>query len=242
LRKCAGKEKLVILDFIGNHKSFLHKPLALFGKEARHLADFARKAQANQLPLPDGCYVNYDLELIDFLKSLDGDGIRNEYAALRDSLGRRPTLAEFYRSGSSMQAMRSEYQSWFALVEAMDDLDPDEQEIAAKHRAFLREVETTNMTKSFKMVLLEAFQELDGWCCSGDARCLATCRRPIAQCRTRPTRLGIAIGWTILLKPGRAGIAPPVRPSISAWRPAGSGHRSRRRLAITKNLRCWCRN
>lgn len=163
LRKCAGKNKLVILDFIGNHKSFLHKPQALFGKEARHLADFARKAQTNQLPLPDGCYVNYDLELIDFLKSLDGDGIRNEYAALRDSLGRRPTLAEFYRSGSSMQAMRSDYQSWFALVEAMDDLDPDEQEIVAKHRAFLREVETTNMNKSFKMVLLEAFQELDGW-------------------------------------------------------------------------------
>ncbi|KQV85321.1 DEAD/DEAH box helicase [Massilia sp. Root351] len=163
LRKSAGKDKLVILDFIGNHKSFLHKPLALFGKEARHLADFARKAQANQLLLPDGCYVNYDLELIDFLKSLDGDGIRNEYAALRNSLGRRPTLAEFYRSGSSMQAMRSDFQSWFTLVEAMDDLDPDEQEIAAKHRAFLREVETTNMTKSFKMVLLEAFQELDGW-------------------------------------------------------------------------------
>jgi len=36
------------------------------------------------------------------------------------------------------------------------------REFVARHRAFLREVETTNMTKSFKMVLLEAFQEVDG--------------------------------------------------------------------------------
>jgi superfamily II DNA or RNA helicase/HKD family nuclease/SOS-response transcriptional repressor LexA len=173
LRKSEGKEKLVVLDFIGNHKSFLHKPLALFGNEARRLADFARKAEANQLQLPDGCYVNYDLELIDFLKSLDGNGIRNEYAALRDSLGRRPSLAEFYRSGASMQAVRNDYQSWFALVEEMEDLDSDEQDIVAKYRAFLREVETTAMTKSFKMVLLEAFQELDGWGASPSTEQLA---------------------------------------------------------------------
>ncbi|WP_093390743.1 DUF3427 domain-containing protein [Rugamonas rubra] len=165
LRKSDGKEKLVILDFIGNHKSFLHKPQALFGVESsyKHLANFARKAQANQLNLPDGCFVNYDLQLIEFLKSLDSDGIKNEYEALRNSLGRRPALAEFYRSGASMQLMRNDYGSWFALVDAMEDLDVDEQEILAAHRAFLREVETTSMTKSFKMVLLEAFQELNGW-------------------------------------------------------------------------------
>lgn len=31
LRVAEGKEKLVVLDFIGNHASFLHKPQALFG-------------------------------------------------------------------------------------------------------------------------------------------------------------------------------------------------------------------
>lgn len=165
LRKSEGKERLVILDFIGNHKSFLHKPQALFEVDAsyKQLAKFARQAEANKLLLPDGCFVNYDLQLLDFLKSLDSDGIRNEYAALRDSLGRRPTLAEFYRSGASVQAMRNDYGDWYSLVLAMDDLDLSEQEIVAKHRAFLRELETTAMTKSFKMVLLEAFQELDGW-------------------------------------------------------------------------------
>lgn len=165
LRKSEGKERLVILDFIGNHKSFLHKPVALFEIDASYkkLADFARKAEANQLDLPEGCFVNYDLKLIEFLKSLDSEGTKNEYIALRDSLGRRPTLAEFYRAGASMPALRKEYGDWYALVQAMDDLDANEQVIAAKHRSFLRELEITSMNKSFKMVLLEALQEMDGW-------------------------------------------------------------------------------
>ena len=165
LRKSEGKERLVILDFIGNHKSFLHKPVALFEIDASYkkLADFARKAEANQLDLPEGCFVNYDLKLIEFLKSLDSEGTKNEYIALRDSLGRRPTLAEFYRAGASMPAMRKEYGDWYALVQAMDDLDANEQVIAATHRSFLRELEITSMNKSFKMVLLEALQEIDGW-------------------------------------------------------------------------------
>lgn len=165
LRKNDGKAHLVVLDFIGNHKSFLHKPQALFGIESgyKKLADFARKAEANKLSLPEGCFVNYDLKLIEFLKSLDSDGIKNEYAALRDSLGRRPALAEFYRSGASMQVMRNDYSDWFSLVNTMNDLDGVDHEIARTHQAFLSELETTAMTKSFKMVLLEAFQELDGW-------------------------------------------------------------------------------
>jgi len=165
LRKCHGKENLIVLDFIGNHKSFLHKPQALFGIEAnfKKLAGFARQVEAQRLQLPDGCYVNYDLKLIEFLKSLDSDGIKNDYIAMRDSLDRRPTLAEFYRSGVSMQSMRNDYGSWFALVEEMGDLHIEEQQIAATHRTFLRDVEITAMTKSFKMVLLEAFQELNGW-------------------------------------------------------------------------------
>jgi len=165
LRKSEGKEKLVVLDFIGNHKSFLHKPQALFdvGSSYKKLAEFARKAEHGRLALPDGCYVNYDLQLIDFLKSLDGDGIKKEYEALREGLGRRPSLVEFYRAGASVQTMRKQYGSWFELLGVMGDLTSLEGTAVAAHCDFLKDVETTSMTKSFKMVLLEAFQELDGW-------------------------------------------------------------------------------
>lgn len=165
LRKADGKDKLVVLDFIGNHHSFLHKPQALLGVGAsyRQLAEFARKVEQRRVELPDGCFINYDLALIDFLKSLDTDGVAKEYEALRDGLGRRPTLAEFYRAGANVTAMRRQDGSWFELVGTMGDLSPHESDAATAHRDFLREIETTAMTKSFKMVLVEALQEIDGW-------------------------------------------------------------------------------
>jgi superfamily II DNA or RNA helicase len=164
LRRSEGKQHLVVLDFIGNHHSFLQKPQALFGVGSSYqaLAAFARKAERHALDLPAGCYVNYDLAIIDFLKSLDSTGPQKDYEALRDVLGRRPTLSEFYRSGSSVQAMRQQAGYWFALVRKMDDLTDQESAAAEQFQALLREVEVTAMTKSFKMVLLEALLELDG--------------------------------------------------------------------------------
>jgi superfamily II DNA or RNA helicase/SAM-dependent methyltransferase/SOS-response transcriptional repressor LexA len=165
LRKCDDKERLVVLDFIGNHQSFLHKPQALLnaGSSYKALANFARKASEESLELPDGCYVNFDLRLLDFLKSLDSDGVRSEYEALKTSLGRRPTASEFHRTGASMQAVRSQYGSWFQMVAAMKDLGEAESLAASEQQAFLREVETTAMQKCFKMILLESMLELDGW-------------------------------------------------------------------------------
>jgi superfamily II DNA or RNA helicase/HKD family nuclease len=165
LRKADGKDRLVVLDFMGNHHSFLHKPQALLGVGAnyRQLAEFARKVEQGRLELPDGCFINYDLALIDFLKSLDTDGVAKDYEALRNGLGRRPSLAEFYRAGANVAGMRNQYGSWFEFIDTMGDLAAHEADAAIAHRDFLREVETTAMNRSFKMVLLEALQELDGW-------------------------------------------------------------------------------
>ena len=165
LRRSEGKEWLVVLDFIGNHQSFLHKPqvLAQTGGTFRELAAFARKLEQGRFSLPPGCFLNFDLKLIEFLKSLDSDGPRAEYDALKAGLGRRPSLSEFHRSGASVQRMRRQHGHWFALVGEVGDLSDDEADTVRQHGSFLAELETTSMTKSFKLVLLEAFLELDGW-------------------------------------------------------------------------------
>lgn len=164
LRRAEGKSHLVVLDFIGNHHAFLRQPQALFGvgSSYRALAAFARQVEQQQLELPSGCYVNYDLAVIDFLKALDSDSPAKDYEALRDALGRRPTLSEFHRSGSSVPAMRKQAGHWFELVRSQSDLLLPEAEAVNRFGALLREVETASMTKSFKMVLLEAFLELGG--------------------------------------------------------------------------------
>jgi superfamily II DNA or RNA helicase/SAM-dependent methyltransferase len=165
LRKVEGKERLVVLDFIGNHHSFLHKPQALMetGATYKQLAEFARNIEEGRLALPEGCRINYDLQIIDFLKSLDGEGIQKDYEALRQGLGRRPSLTEFYRAGANISRMRQQYGSWFELVNTMGDLDTEQAAVAMAQQSFLRELETTAMTKSYKMVLVEALQELNGW-------------------------------------------------------------------------------
>lgn len=175
LRKAPDKDKLVVLDFIGNHHSFLHKPQALMGQSMTHrqLAEYARNAQSHRLELPDGCFINYDLQLIDFLKSLDGDSVEKDYQALRDGLGRRPSLAEYFRSGASVKKARDQFGDWFSLVDAMGDLADAERALLNAQRSFVRELETSAMTKSYKMVLLEAFQELDGWIKPPSLRALA---------------------------------------------------------------------
>lgn len=187
LRRFEGKERLVVLDFIGNHHSFLHKPQALAqaGSSYRDIAAFAHKVETQTLQLPVGCFINYDMVLIEFLKSLVSDGIEEDYKALRYALGHRPTLAEFYRSGANITHMRQQFGNWFAFVKTMEDLSDAQAVVAATHRPFLREVEVTAMTLSFKMVLLEAFQELDGWTQAPSVPALAQCSWRVLQ-RRRP--------------------------------------------------------
>ena len=190
LRRASSKEKLVVLDFIGNHQSFLHKPQALFqaGATYKALAQFARRAEVGQLDIPDGCYVNFHLALIDFMKSLDSSGPAKEYEALRASLGRRPTLTEFYHSGASLQAMRLQYGSWFRLVAEMGDVSDAERPLLSLHALFLREIEVTQMAKCFKMILLEAFLELDGL--SSAPTLEAVCERSWQVLQRRKSLLG----------------------------------------------------
>jgi len=165
LRRHPDKERLVVLDFIGNHQGFLNKPQALFevGSSYRQLAEFGRRARDGELALPPGCFANYDLAIIDFLIQLQGKGPATDYQALRDSLSRRPTLAEFYRSGSSPQDLRRQHGQWWALVADQGDLTAAETACLEHHAEFFREVETTSMTKCFKAVLLESLLDLDGF-------------------------------------------------------------------------------
>lgn len=165
LRRHPDKERLVVLDFIGNHLGFLNKPQALFGVGGtyRELAEFGRRARDGQLQLPSGCYVNYDLQIIDFLASLHGESPAQDYQALKASLGRRPTMTEFYRSGASLLQLRRQHGHWWGLVRDEGDLEATEADSVQRHEAFLREVETTPMTKSFKAVLLESLLENDGF-------------------------------------------------------------------------------
>jgi superfamily II DNA or RNA helicase/SOS-response transcriptional repressor LexA len=162
------KDHLVVLDFIGNHISFFKKVEALFniGNANQNRRQFLKDIQTNSIPLPPGCYVNYDLTAIRFLDKLTQTRVDLQvevYKSLQLSLGHRPSILEFFRAGGGIEAVRKEYGSWFHFVDNQDDLSEKEKLCFHLNEDFLKDLETTSLTKSFKLVLLEAFLDLDGF-------------------------------------------------------------------------------
>jgi len=168
LRTCDNKDHLVVLDFIGNHISFFRKPEALFGigvtnKERK---EFIKKVKSKRLYLPDGCFINIDLEAISFMEEFVKNRIDNQielYRDLRESRGSRPSIAEFYQAGGRIRTVRKEYGQWFSMVKSEGDFSKVEEACLSSNSHFLSEIEKTSMTKSYKMILLEAMLELDGF-------------------------------------------------------------------------------
>ena len=56
-----------------------------------------------------------------------------------------------------------QYGQWWAFVREQGDLADNETRCLEAHGEFLREIETTPMAKSFKMIVLEALLDNDGF-------------------------------------------------------------------------------
>jgi hypothetical protein len=176
LRKAEGKPHLTVIDYIGNHRTFLLKPQTLFslaGGDAA-IARALDQLLAGDSLLPPGCEVTYDLRAVDILRALlrvrpDHEALRSWYEEFRERHGVRPRAVEAFHEGYSPRAARRSYGSWLSFVATMGDLDTVQasllQDASApgdrKRGGFLAELETTPMTRSFKMVVLQAMLNAD---------------------------------------------------------------------------------
>ena len=69
LRRTAGKAALRVIDFVGNHHSFLTKPrtlLSLGGRTPQN-KEVLEALQSGDFELPPGCSVDFDLEAVEIL-------------------------------------------------------------------------------------------------------------------------------------------------------------------------------
>ena len=164
LRVTAGKERLTVIDFVGNHRVFLDRVRTLlsFGEGQTSLRTFL---EGGEPELPPGCSIRVELEAIDLLRRLLPSGanaVERAYRELQVARGQRPTIGELYRSGYSPSVLRAAHGGWFEFVQSEGHLTGDEARVLDAGRDWFRELETTPLEKSFKMVLLEALIELDG--------------------------------------------------------------------------------
>jgi superfamily II DNA or RNA helicase/diadenosine tetraphosphate (Ap4A) HIT family hydrolase len=168
LRKAVGKEALRVIDYIGNHRAFLVKVRALFALGAGdvEVAQVLDMVSANRVTLPPGCAVTYDLKAIDLLKGLLRLGRREEmveayYQDFKERYGERPRAAEALHDGYDPRSVRPRYGSWLGFVQAMGDLGEGQRRLLREAGDFLTAVEKTDMTRSFKMVVLRALLNRD---------------------------------------------------------------------------------
>jgi superfamily II DNA or RNA helicase/HKD family nuclease/diadenosine tetraphosphate (Ap4A) HIT family hydrolase len=164
LRRAENKPYLTIIDYIGNHRAFLLKPQALFGLPSgdREMLRLLDQWDAMISDLPPGCEVTYELEVKDMLRQLlrvggsAPDLLKQRYLDFRKTLGVRPNAAELRREGYDPRALHSEFGSWFRFVQAQGDLSNSESTASSELSAFLDDLESTPMTKSYKMLVIQA--------------------------------------------------------------------------------------
>jgi superfamily II DNA or RNA helicase/HKD family nuclease/diadenosine tetraphosphate (Ap4A) HIT family hydrolase len=164
LRRGNFGKKLTVIDYIGNHRTFLMKPQTLFGLPAgdRHIMNLLESLDAGTAEIPPGCEVTYELEAKDILKALlrvtpdPVDLIRRRYQDFLEIHGVRPSASELYLEGYNPRAVRREFGSWLSFVKSEGGFAEMDERAFQESREFLEALETTEMARSYKMLLLLA--------------------------------------------------------------------------------------
>ena len=114
-----------------------------------------------------GCYVTYEVEALDILKALTRvtanrlDTLKRYYEDFTLLHGARPRAVEAFHDGYNPHALRRQTGSWLGFVASVGGLDAEQARTHDRHRAFLDALETTEMTRSYKMLVLLAMLNED---------------------------------------------------------------------------------
>jgi superfamily II DNA or RNA helicase/HKD family nuclease/predicted house-cleaning noncanonical NTP pyrophosphatase (MazG superfamily)/phage repressor protein C with HTH and peptisase S24 domain len=175
LRLHPGKTHLTALDFIGNYRNAHYKLPLLLGREDEPDPKAARQALAEFRTggyrdfLPEGVELELDIDVINLLERLarKGDPLKarllEAFRELQSEFGRRPSLLEMDLHGRyRARQYRQTFGNWFAFLDWAQQLTPDEENLEREVGPILAELETTSMTRSYKMVVLSSFLDLGG--------------------------------------------------------------------------------
>lgn len=169
LRKSMGKEYLNVLDFIGNYERAGRVRFLLTGKTFSETKTYN---PADRTDFPDDCMIDFDLELIDLFAEMDKrtlrvkDCIRNEYYRVKNLLDKSPSRLELFTymdddvyQLAMQHSKENPFKRYLDYKKELDELSEDESAFLRDINGceFIHLIETTNMTKVYKMPVLMAF-------------------------------------------------------------------------------------
>jgi len=162
LRASEGKSRLLVIDFVGNHRIFAQRLIHILSlhKAAANWTTLKKWLNGETPDLPDGCLVDVEVEAKDLIRQFIPTGPSQAieaYRAMRDELGRRPTILEVFNQGFLPRAIAARDGSWFEFCRVEGDLDENEAMLCDQFGDWLKMLEATALTKSYKMVVLRVF-------------------------------------------------------------------------------------
>ena len=171
LRRTTGKAALCVIDFVGNHHSFLTKPrtlLSLGGRTPQN-KEVLEALQSGDFELPPGCSVDFELEAVEILSRLASPST-SQAARLEEFCrnyesenGIRPTAAQAFSSvgvQTSTKPVRGA-RGWHRYLRGLGLLTPEEQAVVEALGDVLRSLEREPITRAYKLVTLAALLKLD---------------------------------------------------------------------------------
>ena len=162
LRLTKNKKRLQVIDFIGNHKVFLYRIKSLLSLEKHNYKTVQSYLETSQeLILPKGCEINIELEAINMLRELFPKNRKKSVTNVESIYYQlcfeqeRPTAGELIRKGFNLTNLRKKYNGWFNFVSQNGNLSIIENMVLEEMNHWFLHIEKTNLTKSFKMVILD---------------------------------------------------------------------------------------
>lgn len=164
LRKAPNKPYLTVLDFIGNYRNANRIPEFLTGQTQTGFG-------ATQVSPPLDCIIDFDLRLVDLFREMQKNSqsperqFLEEYKRIERLKGHRPDRMDLFTEmdGEILDKMtRNPLHNYFTWLHDHGFLTPDEERIYdSSAREIIRTLESTSMSKLYKMPVLMAFEEKD---------------------------------------------------------------------------------
>lgn len=166
LRAVPSKCHLKVIDFVGNHRVFASRigHLLSLGSMGSNWQDLKKFLNGKPPHLPEGCLVDLEIEAKELLRKFvptGGTAAIDAYRTMRDDFGRRPSMTELFLHGYLPRTVLGGQGRWFDFVAGEGDLSGAEAAALKTFHSWLGMLETTNLNKSYKMVVLRVLLDHD---------------------------------------------------------------------------------
>ncbi|MBP1888660.1 superfamily II DNA or RNA helicase [Clostridium moniliforme] len=168
LRLDKNKEYVNVLDFIGNYKKADMIPKLIGGIKPK---DRSISNNPNYFEYPEDCYIDFDFELVDLYKKLLSkemkfeEKLKEEFYRVKEYINKIPNREEFITLMDGeiygevrKKGKKSPFRNYLAFLDSIDELNIYEKALKGTiAEEFINYIESTNMSKTYKMPILLAF-------------------------------------------------------------------------------------